>query len=68
MSVSSHPNLVEYIDAYNWSGRLGGTKVWVVMEAMQYGAMNEILEKYDTRGGGGEEAGARRQGSGGSDS
>uniref|UniRef100_A0A7S0EQR9 cGMP-dependent protein kinase n=1 Tax=Hanusia phi TaxID=3032 RepID=A0A7S0EQR9_9CRYP len=45
MSVSSHPNLVEYIDAYNWSGRLGGTKVWVVMEAMQYGAMNEILEK-----------------------
>jgi CRP-like cAMP-binding protein len=48
MSVSNHPNIVDYIESYQWGGksRDSSTKVWVIMEAMMYGALNGLLEKF----------------------
>jgi len=46
MSVSNHPNIVNYIEAFQWGGRNNSsTKVWVIMEAMTMGALNGLLEK-----------------------
>ena len=44
MSISVHPNIVEYVESYQWGGRgESGTRLWVVMEAMTHGALNVLL-------------------------
>ena len=46
MSISVHPNIVEYVESYQWGGRgESGTRLWVVMEAMTHGALNVLLDR-----------------------
>jgi len=42
MKSSSHPNIVEYMDAY-----LMGDQLWVVMEFMGGGCLTEVLEQFE---------------------
>lgn len=41
MQMCDHPNVVKYIDSYQWNDDL-----WVIMEFMGGGSLTEILEQY----------------------
>jgi len=44
MSVSNHPNIIDFFNSYLWTDSHGIQNLWIVMEFMPYGSLTACLE------------------------